>query len=86
MVNCSNGGLVISGNIQENRVDDSSCFTTEAIYDKNRKAVLPNSFARHVMGLSTIIGRPNKEISCGVVYWMQLCFLGWKGSEDGTLE
>jgi transcription initiation factor TFIIB len=63
VINCSNCGLVISDNIQENLVDGSSCFTTDAIYDKNRKAGLPNSFARHAMGLSTIIGRPNKDIN-----------------------
>ena len=67
MINCSNCGLVISDNIQENLVDGSSCFTADAIYDKNRKAGLPNSFARHAMGLSIIIGRPNKDISSHIL-------------------
>jgi len=67
VINCSTCGLVISDNIQENLVDGSSCFTTDAIYDKNRKAGHPNSFARRAMGLSTIIGRPNKDISSHIL-------------------
>jgi transcription initiation factor TFIIB len=60
---CSKCGLVISDIIQESRVDGSACFTTDEIYDKSRNAGLPNSLARHDMGLSTIIGRPNRDAS-----------------------
>ncbi|MFZ0222693.1 MAG: TFIIB-type zinc ribbon-containing protein [Candidatus Nitrosopolaris sp.] len=60
---CSNCGLVISDNIQESQVDDCVSFTTDAIYDKSRKVGLPNSLARHDMGLSTIMGKPNKDAS-----------------------
>ncbi|PWU81232.1 MAG: transcription initiation factor IIB, partial [Candidatus Nitrosopolaris wilkensis] len=60
---CSDCGLVISDNIQESRVDDCACFTTDARCDKSRKTGLSNSLARHDMGLSTIIGRPNRDAS-----------------------
>jgi len=60
---CSKCGLVISDIIQESRADGSACFTTDEIYDKSRNAGLPNSLARHDMGLSTIIGRPNRDAS-----------------------
>ena len=53
---CSECGLVISDIIQESRADRSACFTTHEIYDKSWNAGLPNSLARHDMGLSTIIG------------------------------
>ena len=60
---CSKCGLVISDNVQESRVDGCACFTTDAMCDKSRKTGIPNSLARHDMGLSTIIGRPNKDAS-----------------------
>ena len=60
---CSKCGLVISENIQESRVDGCARFTTDAMCDKSRKSGLPNSLARQDMGLSTIIGRPNKDAS-----------------------
>ena len=60
---CSKCGLVISDIIQESRADGSACFTTYEICDKSRNAGLPNSLARHDMGLSTIIGRPNMDAS-----------------------
>jgi transcription initiation factor TFIIB len=60
---CSKCGLVISDIIQENRADGSACFTTDEIYDKSWNAGLPNSLASHDMGLSTIIGRPNRDAS-----------------------
>ncbi|MGC1928312.1 MAG: TFIIB-type zinc ribbon-containing protein, partial [Candidatus Nitrosopolaris sp.] len=60
---CSKCGLVISDIIQESRADGSACFTTDEIYDKSRNAGLPNSLARHDMGLSTIIGIPNRDAS-----------------------
>ncbi|MGA9149347.1 MAG: TFIIB-type zinc ribbon-containing protein [Candidatus Nitrosopolaris sp.] len=57
---CSKCGLVIS-DIQESRAVGSACFTTDEIYDKSSNAGLPNSLARHDMGLSTIIGIPNRD-------------------------
>jgi transcription initiation factor TFIIB len=60
---CSKCGLVISDIIQESRADGSACFTTDEIYDKSSNAGLPNSLARHDMGLSTIIGIPNRDAS-----------------------
>ena len=59
---CSSCGLVISDNIQEGRAEGSPCFTTDAIYESTSTG-LTNSLARHDMGLSTIIGRPNKDAS-----------------------
>jgi|SRR5947209_987958 len=60
---CSNCGIVISDGIQEGRAGGPACFTTDAIYDKSTNTGLPNSLARHDMGLSTIIGSPNKDAS-----------------------
>jgi transcription initiation factor TFIIB len=60
---CSSCGLVISDNIQEGRAEGSACFTTDAIYDKSTNTWLTNSLAHHDMGLSSIIGRPNKDAS-----------------------
>ena len=60
---CSKCGLVISDIIQESRAVGSACFTTDEIYNKSRNAGLPNSLARHDMGLSTIIGIPNRDAS-----------------------
>jgi transcription initiation factor TFIIB len=51
---CSNCGLVISDIIQD---------STDAMYDKSRKTVLPSSFAYYDTGLSTLIGRPSKDAS-----------------------
>ncbi|MFZ0894152.1 MAG: hypothetical protein WAZ77_06580, partial [Candidatus Nitrosopolaris sp.] len=55
----------VSDIIQESRADGSACFTTDEIYDKSRNAglIIINSLARHDMGLSTIIGRPNRDPS-----------------------
>jgi len=65
---CSNCGLVISDNIQEVRVDGCASFTTiYAIHDKSRKTGLPNSLARHDMGLSTIMGKPNQDASGHII-------------------
>jgi transcription initiation factor TFIIB len=60
---CSKCGLVISDNIQESRAESCASLPTDAIYDRGRNAGLPNSLARHDMGLSTIIGRPNRDAS-----------------------
>jgi transcription initiation factor TFIIB len=60
---CSKCGLVISDIIQESRAVGSACFTTDEIYNKSSNVGLPNSLARHDMGLSTIIGIPNRDTS-----------------------
>jgi transcription initiation factor TFIIB len=58
---CINCGLVISDNMQESLAEGCASFTTDAIYDMNRNTGPPYSLARHDLGLSTIIGRPNKD-------------------------
>jgi transcription initiation factor TFIIB len=60
---CGKCGVVISDIIQESQADGSAYFTIDEIFDKSRNAGLPNSLARHDMGLSTIIGRPNMDAS-----------------------
>jgi transcription initiation factor TFIIB len=60
---CSSCGLVISNDLQESRAEGCASFETDAIYDKGRITGLPNSLARHDMGLSSIMGRPNKDAS-----------------------
>jgi len=56
---CSNCGLVISDKALESRVEWRA-FTTEEVSHRTRTGV-PTSLARHDMGLSTIIGRTNKD-------------------------
>jgi transcription initiation factor TFIIB len=58
---CSNCGLVISDS--QDRAEGCASFATDVIYDKSRSTGLPNSFGHHDIGLSTIIGRPNRDAS-----------------------
>ena len=60
---CTNCGLVISDNIEEGQPDTYFTSITGKIYDKTTKTGPPNSLARQDMGLSTSIGRPNKDAS-----------------------
>ncbi len=60
---CSSCGLVISSDLQESRAEGCASFATDAMYYQRRNTGLPNSLARHDMGLSTNIGRPNKDAS-----------------------
>ena len=58
---CSNCGMVISDKIQETR-QEWRTFNTQELNDRSRTG-MPTSLARHDMGLSTIIGRTDKDAS-----------------------
>ena len=58
---CGNCGLVISDRVQDVRAEWRA-FTTEEASDRSRTGI-PSSLARHDMGLSTIIGRADKDAS-----------------------
>ncbi|SRR5579884_368128 len=58
---CRNCGLVISDKAQESRAEWRA-FTTEEVNDRSRTGI-PRSLARHDMGLSTIIGKTDKDAS-----------------------
>jgi len=58
---CGNCGLVLSDKVQESR-PEWRAFTTEEANDRSRTGV-PASLARHDMGLSTVIGRTDKDAS-----------------------
>lgn len=58
---CGNCGIVISDRVQESRAEWRS-FTLEESSDRSRTGI-PSSLARHDMGLSTVIGRANKDAS-----------------------
>ena len=58
---CTNCGMVISDKIQETR-QEWRTFNTQEANDRSRTG-MPTSLARHDMGLSTIIGRTDKDAS-----------------------
>ena len=58
---CRNCGLVLSDRIQESR-PEWRAFTMEESKDRSRTGI-PSSLARHDMGLSTVIGRADKDAS-----------------------
>ena len=58
---CSKCGLVISDKIQERRVEGCISFAIDTINAKNNTGFA--TLASHVRGLSTIIGRPNRDAS-----------------------
>jgi transcription initiation factor TFIIB len=58
---CRNCGLVISDKAQESR-PEWRAFTSEESNDRSRTGI-PSSLARHDMGLSTVIGRTDKDAS-----------------------
>jgi transcription initiation factor TFIIB len=58
---CRNCGLVISDKAQESR-PEWRAFTAEEANDRSRTGI-PSSLARHDMGLSTVIGRTDKDAS-----------------------
>jgi transcription initiation factor TFIIB len=58
---CRNCGLVISDKAQESR-PEWRAFTSEEANDRSRTGI-PSTLARHDMGLSTVIGRTNKDAS-----------------------
>lgn len=58
---CRNCGLVILDKVSESR-PEWRAFTTEEANDRSRTGI-PSSLARHDMGLSTVIGRTDKDAS-----------------------
>ena len=58
---CRNCGIVLSDRAQESR-PEWRAFTTEEANDRSRTGI-PSSLARHDMGLSTVIGRTDKDAS-----------------------
>ena len=56
---CRNCGLVLSDKVQESRAEWRA-FTSEEVSSRSR-AGIPSSLARHDMGLSTVIGRTDKD-------------------------
>jgi transcription initiation factor TFIIB len=59
---CSNCGVVISERIEDDIHKEGRAYTLEEA-DKKARTGAPASLARHDMGLSTIIGRDNKDAS-----------------------
>jgi transcription initiation factor TFIIB len=59
---CSNCGMVISDKIEDAIHPERRMYTFEDA-DRNARTGAPSSLARHDMGLSTIIGRENKDAS-----------------------
>lgn len=59
---CSNCGMVISDKIEDAIHPERRMYTFED-GEKNVRTGAPSSLARHDMGLSTIIGRENKDAS-----------------------
>jgi transcription initiation factor TFIIB len=57
---CSGCGMVISDKIEDIIHPERRMFTFDEA-DKNARTDAPSSLARHDMGLSTIIGRENKD-------------------------
>jgi transcription initiation factor TFIIB len=58
---CRNCGLVLSDRAQESR-PEWRAFTSEEANDRSRTGI-PRSLARHDMGLSTVIGRTDRDAS-----------------------
>ena len=58
---CSNCGLVISDKVLESR-PEWRAFSSEESNDRSRTGI-PSSLARHDMGLSTVIGKTDKDAS-----------------------
>jgi transcription initiation factor TFIIB len=59
---CSCCGMVISDKIEDIIHPEQRMFTFEEA-DKNSRTGAPSTLARHDMGLSTIIGRENRDAS-----------------------
>jgi transcription initiation factor TFIIB len=63
---CSNCGMVISDKIEDTIHQDRRASTLEEA-DKRARTGAPSSLARHDMGLSTIIGRENRDASGQII-------------------
>jgi transcription initiation factor TFIIB len=59
---CSNCGMVISDKIQQINRQEWHTFNAEEASDRSRTGI-PTSLARHDMGLSTIVGRTDRDAS-----------------------
>lgn len=59
---CSSCGIVINENIEGNTIPTWMSFSSEQKYDKSRTG-MPTTLARSDMGLSTVIGRTNRDAS-----------------------
>jgi transcription initiation factor TFIIB len=61
---CSKCGMVVSDKIQETRQESRRFFnTTEKSKERVRRTGMPTSLARSDMGLSTVIGKTDKDAS-----------------------
>jgi transcription initiation factor TFIIB len=60
---CSNCGMVILDNVQENRPEWRTFTTTDEVNNTRSRTGMPTSLARHDKGLSTIIGRTDRDAS-----------------------
>jgi transcription initiation factor TFIIB len=63
---CSNCGMVISDKIEDTNHSEQHTYTLEEA-DRRARTGAPYSLARHDMGLSTIIGRENKDASGQII-------------------
>ena len=77
---CRNCGLVLSDKVQESR-PEWRAFTTEEANDRSRTGI-PSSLARHDMGLSTVIGRTNKDASGRAIDVAMRSTMGWLRAWD----
>jgi transcription initiation factor TFIIB len=59
---CSDCGMVISDNIQENNRSEIRAFNIMELNDRSRTGA-PTTLARHDMGLATVIGNGDKDAS-----------------------
>jgi transcription initiation factor TFIIB len=61
---CNKCGMIVSDKIQDiNRPEWRNMFDTVEITNKHRRTGIPISLARHDMGLSTVIGRTDRDAS-----------------------
>ena len=61
---CNKCGMIVSDKIQDiNRREWRNMFDTVEITNKHRRTGIPISLARHDMGLSTVIGRTDRDAS-----------------------
>jgi transcription initiation factor TFIIB len=60
---CSNSGMVISEKIEDNLHQERRTNTLEGSNKRRDRTGAPTSLALHDMGLSTIIGRDNKDVT-----------------------
>jgi transcription initiation factor TFIIB len=59
---CSNCGMIISDKIQQISRPEQRTFNAEELNDRSRTGI-PTSLARHDMGLSTVVGRTDRDAS-----------------------